>query len=71
ACPVKQPKGLPDEDRGFTGELLPAFSFQLSASSRFELLSALPDPYRFSISDSNLTMPCTKAMKMATKYQVF
>jgi hypothetical protein len=28
ACPVKQPAGLPDEDRGFTGELS-AFSFFL------------------------------------------
>ncbi|MGM0384155.1 MAG: hypothetical protein ACQEQO_11770, partial [Thermodesulfobacteriota bacterium] len=31
ACPVKQPAGLPDEDRGFTGELL---CFQLPVADR-------------------------------------
>jgi len=42
ACPVKQPAGLPDEDRGFTGELPDedrGFTGELSAFSFF-LLSA-------------------------------
>ncbi|MGM0382481.1 MAG: hypothetical protein ACQEQO_03170 [Thermodesulfobacteriota bacterium] len=34
ACPVKQPAGLPDEDRGFTGELL---CFQLPVADRLPL----------------------------------